>query len=175
MMIFGPTTTQTIRRPRRRTAFTLVELLLIVTIFTFLLAGVAVALGTLLRAKGQLQDDLERSSQVARLVKQLRADAHRAVTAEEPDDTTIVFHSQQMQIKYLTETNRIVRTIVDGEETLHREVFPLATKTSIRWEVSESTPPLLSAVIEFEPEESAHGSVTDRVDAVIGLHRRSVP
>jgi len=163
------------RRTKRRVAFTLVEVLLIVTIFTFLLSGIAVAMGTLLRAKEQLQDDLVRSSVLSRFAVQLRQDGHRADSAEKPDEATIAFRVQQVQIKYVVEPNRIVRTVAEGEQTRHHEVYSLANKTSIRWGISDTKPAVLSTVIEYESEKETQGSEIDLVDVVIGLHREPLP
>jgi type II secretory pathway pseudopilin PulG len=166
------------QRRRRLAAFTLIEILVVITLSVLLLAFIATAIGTLLRAKGRLEDDLYRATQLARLDAQLRSDAHQAVSVEQTDEATVVFHLQPQRIEYVAESSRLIRSIRQDDALLHREVFPLATKTSIQWVISSddrspASGPLLSATVTYEPEDSTLGKQIDRLDAAIGLHGRS--
>ena len=87
------------RQGRRRAAYTLIEILVVVTILMLLLSSIATAIGTLFRAKGRLEDDLTRATQLARWDAQLRSDAHQAVSVEQPDDATIVLHLPPQRIE----------------------------------------------------------------------------
>lgn len=166
------------RRRRCRVAgYTLIEILVVITIATFLLASLALAIGSLLRAKVRLEDDLQRATQLARLDAQLRSDAHQAVSVEQPDPATIVFHMQPQRIEYAVEAARVVRSQRQDETLLHREVFPLATKTTILWTISGEegstlSAQVLSATVTYEPEDPTKGREIDRLDAAVGLHGR---
>lgn len=164
--------TRSHRRRRPRAAFTLIELLVIVTIFTLLLGSVAVALATLHKAHRSLQGEVARATQLSRLARQLREDAHYAAAAEKVDEATLVFNSPSQRIEYSVEVNRVIRTMSRDETVVHRDVFPLANKTSIAWSVTEAERPLVSTTIVYEPADETLGTRTDFVEAVVGLHER---
>ena len=165
------------RRRHRAAAYTLIETLVVITIMTFLLASMALAIGTLFRAQANLQDDLQRATQLSHLEAQLRSDAHQASSAEQPDAATIVLHRRPQRIEYVVEATRVVRSLREDESLLHREVFPLAAKTTISWTIANTggsalSVPVLSATVTFEPEDPTQGSAVDRLDAAIGLNGR---
>ena len=76
------TTHKNEHRKAQRDGFTLIEMLIVITIFVFLLASAAMAIGTLFRAQGDLQDELIEANTASRLASQLRCDAHLANSAE---------------------------------------------------------------------------------------------
>lgn len=163
---------------RRRAAYTLIEILVVITVFVFLLASMAIAIGTLFQAKGRMEIELQRATQLARLDAQLRSDAHQAVSVEQPEDDRIVFRLQPQRIEYLVQAKQVVRSLRQGEAVLHREYFPLAAKTTILWNISSTeqsatSVPLLSATVTYEPEDPTRAREIDRLDAAVGLHRRA--
>src|SRR3990167_4264889 len=101
-----------------RSGFTLIEMLIVMTIFVFLLASAAMAIGTLFRAQGDLQDELVEANTASRLASQLRADAHLANSAEITRDgasTGLRLLLPNAEISYATYPRRIVRTVKHGE------------------------------------------------------------
>ena len=166
-------------RPKRR-GFTLVEMLVVTTVFAFLLASVALAIGTLFRAQGELQDELARANIASRLAAQLRADAHLATSAEivrEGDTTNLRLLSPAARINYATHPRRIIRTVTQGETEAHREVFSLLEGTTTTWELSSQTPAFITLTIAYRSPELREGVARpreQRVETSIGLHAGGV-
>jgi len=164
----------------RRRGFTLVEMLVVITVFAFLLASVALAIGTLFRAQGELQDELAQAHIGSRLAAQLRADAHLATSAEvvEDGDTANVRLSlPNATVNYATHPRRIIRTVAHGETEAHREVFPLLDGTTTRWELPDEAPAFITLIFSYRSPALREGvarSHEQRVEASIGLHAGGV-
>ena len=166
-----------VRRRHRRAAFTLIEMLVVIMLATLLLASISTAIAALLRAQSRLEGDLRRATQLARFDAQLRSDAHRALSVEQPDQATVVFQLPTQRIDYTIEPSRILRSLRQDDSILHREVFPLAAKTTVAWTIAEAegaplSGPVLSATVTYEPADPTQGSTIDQIDAVVGLHGR---
>ncbi len=167
-------------RITQRRGFTLVEMLVVVTVFAFLLASVALAIGTLFRAQGELQDELAQASNASRLAAQLRADAHRASTAEvvqEGETTNVRLTLPSATINYATHPRRIIRTETQGDTETHREVFRLLEGTTTRWEVSAESPAFVTLTTSYRSPQLREGVALPRehrVEASIGLHAGGV-
>jgi type II secretory pathway pseudopilin PulG len=171
------TSLNSVRRRHRRAAFTLIEMLVVLTLSVLLLASISTAIAALLRAQGRLEDDLRHAAQLSRFDSQLRSDAHRAHSVEQPDQATVVFHLPTQRVEYTSEPTRIVRSLRQDDSILHREVFPLAAKTTVAWTIAaaEGAPlsrPILSATVTYEPADPTQSSAIDQIDAVVGLHGR---
>lgn len=161
---------------KRRPGFTLVELLVVMTIFLFLLSSVALSLGTLFRAQGNLQDELVEANAMSRLREQFRADAHRATTATVTNDneaTTLQLTlPDATSVSYRLQSQQIVRTAHEGESVLHRDVFKLLEGTTSECVVTGS-PNFVTLTTSFVPPELTSDVAKPRVhkiDASIGLH-----
>lgn len=132
--------------------FTLIEMLIVITIFVFLLATAAMAIGTLFRAQSDLQDELIDANTTTRLAVQLRADAHLANSAEitrEDATTTVRLLLPNANISYVTEARRIIRRETHGEREVHREVFSLLEGTTTDWALSAEQPAFLTLTTSF--------------------------
>lgn len=161
---------------KHRGGFTLVEMLVVVTVFAFLLASVALALGTLFRAQGELQDELAQASIASRLAAQLRADAHLASSAEvvqEGDTTSVLLVLPDATISYATHPRRIIRTVTQGETETHHEVFSLLEGTTAHWVISSEPPAFITLTTSYRSPALREGVALPRehrVEASIGLH-----
>jgi len=159
-----------------RGGFTLVEMLVVITVFVFLLASVALAIGTLFRAQGELQDELAQANIASRLAAHLRADAHLASSAEvvqEGDTTNVRLSLPNAEINYATHPRRIIRTVTQGESEAHRDVFSLLEGTTTHWEISAQTPAFITLTTSYRSPELREGVARareHRVEASIGLH-----
>ncbi len=167
-------------RIKHRRGFTLVEMLVVVTVFAFLLASVALAIGTLFRAQGELQNELAQAGTASRLAAQLRADAHLASAAEvvqEGDTTNVRLTFSDAAINYATHPRRIIRTVTQGETETHREVFSLLEGTTTRWEISSESPAFITLTTSYRSPQLREGVALPRehrVEASIGLHAGGV-
>ncbi len=169
-----------ITRIERRRGYTLVEMLVVVTVFAFLLASVALAMGTLFRAQGELQDELAQAATASRLASQLRADAHLAASAfvvQEGGTPGPLLTLPHATVIYRTYPRRIVRTVMQDDSETHREVFPLPEGTTARWELSSGTPAFITLTTSYWPPGMREGVARPRehrVEASIGLHAGGV-
>ncbi len=164
-------------RITQRRGFTLVEMLVVVTVFAFLLASVALAIGTLFRAQGELQNELAQASTASRLAAQLRADAHLASAAEvvqEGETTNVRLTLPSATINYATHPRRIIRTETQGDTETHREVFRLSEGTTTRWEISPAFVTLTTSYRSPQLREGVALPREHRVEASIGLHAGGV-
>ena len=156
------------RRPGRA-GFTLVEMLVVMTIFTFLLATVSVALATLWRAQADVQNELQRSAIITRLARQLHSDGHLAQsalfspTADDPVPT-LRLTGPDWHVEYTLEAERIVRIAYSGDQVTHREVYPLPAMKVVA-AVTEETPRVLTLSI------GSH----EQVEVAIGLLSGATP
>ena len=173
-------TDRDVRREARRGGFTLIELLVVLTVFTFLLAIVALALGTLLRAQGELQNELVAANTSARLATQLRADAHLANSADltrQGDTTTVRLLLPKAEIHYMADTRRITRTVTQDGERTHREVFSLLEGTTADWKLSTELPAFITLSTSYVSPVLRAGVARPRehhIQASIGLHTGGV-
>ncbi|MBI2477905.1 MAG: hypothetical protein HYV60_04440 [Planctomycetia bacterium] len=151
-------------------------MLIVMTIFVFLLASAAMAIGTLFRAQGDLQDELVEAHTASRLAAQLRADAHLANSAEitrEGASTGLRLRLPNAEISYATYPRRIVRTVKQGDREAHREVFSLLEGTTTDWRLSTDQPAFLTLTTSFVSpslRESVARPREHRVETSIGLH-----
>jgi hypothetical protein len=153
-------------------------MLIVISIFVFLLASAAMAIGTLFRAQGDLQDELIAANTASRLAAQLRADAHLAHSAEvaRVEATTKVrLLLPNAEINYVTHPRRIIRTVTQGETEVHREVFSLLEGTTTNWELSPEQPAFITLTMSFVSpalRESVARPREHRIETSIGLHAR---
>lgn len=159
-----------------RGGFTLVEMLVVMVTFSFLLVSVAMSIAMLLRSKDILQAELTASSTLSRLEAQLRVDAHQAATVQTigDDGNAMVTRLQlpEQRIDYALEAGRLIRRVYrDGKEQ-HREVFVLPEAASVNWELSEQSPPLLTLSISYgDPANPDLNRKAHHAEAIVGLHR----
>jgi prepilin-type N-terminal cleavage/methylation domain-containing protein len=164
------------RKQAARRGFTLIELMIVLFIFTFLLSSVALAIGTLLRAKNNMEDELTRAASLSRLAAQLRTDSHLALSVEainpeqaQPAGFRLNFNDQK--IEYTEQPDRLIRTVYQDEESLHREVFSLAEGTSIEWQLPGESSELLTLAMTYTlSEDAGTGQRTRRIIAIVGMH-----
>ncbi|MBM4026511.1 MAG: prepilin-type N-terminal cleavage/methylation domain-containing protein [Planctomycetes bacterium] len=109
-----------------RKAFTLVELLVVVTIVPFIMITVSGVYATFLRDIPQTMRVLQESTTVLDLLRQIRADAEEAVGLPEEfegrpaDDRTLLIEQPGRIIRYQRREGRIVRIVTpaDGSSSL---------------------------------------------------------
>jgi prepilin-type N-terminal cleavage/methylation domain-containing protein len=164
----------------KRNGFTLIEMLVVMSVFTFMLASVALAMGTLFRTQGDLQDNLAQATSDSRLATQLRADAHQAKTVklvQEEGLTIVRLVLSDATIEYTTHPNRIVRTVEQNETRVHREVFSLREGTTVDWKLSDGPPTFVTLTTSYrspELREDVARPHVRRVETSIGLYSGGV-
>jgi prepilin-type N-terminal cleavage/methylation domain-containing protein len=161
---------------RHRRGFSLVELMVTIAIFSFVLACSSVALATMWRAQTNVQIDLARMATLTRFARQLRADAHVANSAQiissaDGRSVGVTLSQVDSQIEYTNAMDRVIRVVHVNGAVVHREVFVLPDTTAASWTLN--TTPASMLHVEFDrPEEVATGSTSptfETIDAVIGI------
>ena len=122
----------------QRRGYSLVEMLVVMTLMAVVMSSIALVLHGLHRAERRLHDDVDFDRTLQRLATQFRVDAHAArgageiaddddsqsaLTLEMPDEKTVT---------YSIEPGGVRRLVRQGENTIHREWFALAG-TSLAW------------------------------------------
>jgi prepilin-type N-terminal cleavage/methylation domain-containing protein len=165
-------------------AYTLVELLVVLTITSLVLTSVAVALTSLFRAEGNIRDRVNRAEIHARLGFQLRSDAHRAsavapLPGENAPHGFVLSGPDGLRVEYRTGAERVVRTVSRGDQIAHRDSFRLADQRRAEYEITG--PPdrlLVSILIRHDPSAGRfpdNASADPRIVAAVGLDRRWAP
>ncbi len=169
------------RKTSRHTGFTLVELLVVMTIFLLLLSSVALALASLFRAQGNLQDELVEANVMSRLAEQLRTDSHLATSAEvtgEDDAAALkLLLPDAATVTYRLQPTRIVRTANNKSSTEHRDVFRLLEGTTCQCVVSAGSPQFVTLTASYVPPELSSAVAKPRVHKIetsIGFHAGGV-
>ena len=129
------------RQPRK--AFTLIEMILAVTVISFLLGSVAVALHLMFQVDGRLRKDLSYAVLLPRLSVQFRQDAHESLSitiTDNQDESQVLTleHGEDQIVRYQSSADGIVRRAYRDDEKLHHEVYAIQAD-AVRWAFDEQT------------------------------------
>jgi len=155
--------------------FTLIEVLVALTITSVMLAATALTLGTLFRSERNIRNELEHAQMVSRLAAHMRRDAHEASSAV-IEDGILRFASPSGLVEYRREPRRIVRVALRDNTQQHLEVFPWAEGATSTWEISAGLPAMVQVTIGWpDGMASTVRGPTQDILAVIGLHGSTSP
>jgi prepilin-type N-terminal cleavage/methylation domain-containing protein len=167
------------RKPlRSRHGFTLVEMLVVATVLTFLLGLAAMVTHTLFRAQRSIRAEMLWRRSAARLSLKFREDAHAAAEAElaaadnaaGPPRVTLVF-SPDHQVQYRTraETPQIERIVIRGGAAVGRDTYRLPDGARATLELGEQNArPLLVLTVNSDDGPQAVRPAL-RFEALVGL------
>jgi type II secretory pathway pseudopilin PulG len=161
----------------RRPAFALIEMIVVVSLTSIVISGLAMTLHLLFRADRELRRDVTYAMVLPRLASQLRSDVHAArevhlSKSEDGNDQIRIVHSDGTTVQYQTQNSRIQRMWLREQQVLHREQFRLGKRSFIRWVRLAGPPPILQLHIRRggsgeEPFE--FNQRNDLIEAAIGL------
>lgn len=168
--------------PRRRRAFSLVEMLVVVALGSAILGMVGVCLQGMYRAEQRTRQQMTQHAALTQLGLQLRADAHEAVRAErtepaKPGDTAeLVLNVRDGRtITYRADRGQAERTVQRGEQVVHHDAFRLPG-VRVAWALETVGEQVLAAaVIGHAPEPGVTAGETvfeERLEARVGLHQK---
>jgi len=137
-----------------RRAYTLIEMLIALTMLAAIWTTIALALHTLYRADRRMHDELSRANSLDRFAAQLRFDAHQARAARLVDGpagtSTLVLDSGTPQtIAYRLAADEIQRVVTSGDTLKHRESFSLAGLKQADWKLAADTAPTVTLRVEL--------------------------
>jgi hypothetical protein len=135
-----------------RSAKTLLEVVLILSIMTVVIGACVTSLSTLFRLRHQFQRDREQIAAIARVGTLLRTDAHQAVSASVDHGCSLAL-SDGRTIHYEFSSPRIVRRVERDGQTLHRDSFLLTKTASVAFE-SDGESPISLIRLAIRPVES---------------------
>jgi type II secretory pathway component PulJ len=152
----------------------LIELLVVVTIASLVLASVGVALHSLFRVDRTLRQGMVSTMMATRLSMQLRSDLHRAASVERSAGEKVVLTLREGgTVEYVAEKQYLLRVALSGAKVLRREQYLLPEKAAIRWELRmDQSPPLVGLHIVREAGSipgAEDARRIERIEAVVGL------
>jgi len=154
-----------------RSAKTLLEVVVILSIMTIIIGACVTSLSTLFRLRHQFQRDREQVASIARLGTLFRTDAHQAVSAS-VDNGCLLMLSDGRKIQYEFSSPRVTRRIERDGQILHRDSFLLAKTASATFERDGNSATSLIR-LAIRPIESSlpprEIPRTATIDATVGL------
>jgi prepilin-type N-terminal cleavage/methylation domain-containing protein len=164
----------------RRPGWTLVEMLVVSTVLTILLAIVATVTHTMYRAQRSTRHDVTSRRILTRLSLQLRDDVHAARQAKvgpaeggEQTDLLSLERGPQQTIQYVfhSDVGEIERTVRKGETRVARDTFPLHHDSSATFGlVGQPTPRIVvMKITQLVVGDPDGGERTLQIQAALGL------
>lgn len=161
----------------RRSAVSLVEMQVVITLMAVLVGLTGVCLHSMVRAQDRLRNSAQRRASLDRFSLQLRTDAHAAVAARLDADQatrTLVFTAADgSEIVYRAEASEVSRMVRHGETVRHRDTYQLPGVASVEWELSEEAQ--LVVVLDSVPAQGVGKYATAppmRIEASVGVQAR---
>ncbi len=155
---------------RRKPGFTLVEMLVAMTLLVSLMTVVALALGSLARADRRARIEIDHGRAMQQLFTQMRADAHQATAfaitspttpappaadgeapdqPESPTASLRLTYDAGVTIDYRAVGDGIRRVVTRGSTVRHHEVYSCGPLSRVMWTVDEMHElPLLTLQLE---------------------------
>jgi type II secretory pathway pseudopilin PulG len=159
---------------RRRGGWALLELLVVITCATAMLALAVGLIFQMLKIDGAERSRVVASSNLERLARDLRADGHSASqTAEFAPGRLVLTQADGRSVEYAVRPRDILRTSRRGEKVDHREEYRLPEATVARFDSpSEGTRPMVAVVLSLDatrPGKTVDPGYRDyRIEAVLG-------
>jgi prepilin-type N-terminal cleavage/methylation domain-containing protein len=169
------------RRHRDMQGFSLIEVMVTISIGSLVLISVGVALTSLFRAESSLREQTLQSSIRSRFELEMRTDLHQAISVEPLPGTEaaqgfMLKGPNARRIEYRIQESQIQRTAFDQETLKHRDGFRLPRYTTATYRIAqENGQSILSLDFSRRPD-STHAppsaAIEDRIVAAIGLDRQ---
>jgi prepilin-type N-terminal cleavage/methylation domain-containing protein len=161
-----------------RRAFTLIEILVVITVGSVLMGVAVVMLAALLKSEGSSRRHLEYCTILNRLDDQFRDDVHAAAKAtpgERGEALELVMPEPGAKlVRYRFEPGEIVREESEGEKILGRESFTLPEEVSAKFEQKQEGESSM-LILRVEPKAIDGGKIhypASSIEAVLSRDRR---
>jgi hypothetical protein len=135
-----------------RSARTLIEVVVIISLLSVVMGLSVTSLGTLFRVRQQVQRDSEQGAAINRLATRLRSDAHEALSASAKDGFQLAL-ADGREIHYSFVAPSIIRQVRRDTTVLHHDTFRLSRSVNVTFEEVESTSKRLIR-LSIRPAES---------------------
>jgi hypothetical protein len=160
--------------PSRR-AYTLVELLLVITLAALVLGGVAALIRGVWLAKNAAEDHRAMIQSIERLSAHFREDVHASSSVEsENDKVTMQLRSrQQVVVVYEFKENSVHRTVMSLDQVVQRDEFDLPPETTVEFETPTGDTGGIAAIKLSYPLTTTQSDLADRrtlrIEAAVGI------
>jgi prepilin-type N-terminal cleavage/methylation domain-containing protein len=159
----------------RQQGYTLIELLMVVSLTSIALATVGVMLHGVFRAQRSMSDHTQFIEHFSRLAEQFRNDVHRSPSVEPTGRSCNFATPEGTQIEYRIDTDGVSRIVRTGNQVLQRDTHFLPTEFTGTWKLDSTgtgSKPIASLLIALLPRDKPEPSSDEkqfRIDAVVGL------
>jgi len=157
-----------------RRAKTLVEVMVIITILSVVLAASTTTLAALLKLERQFRRDAEQSTMLARLGAQFRGDVHQAKDAAVGEDCVLTWPDGRA-VRYAAGDREITREVRRGDAVEHRDSFRLPAPAAVNLAKVEQPGGSLVRLTIRPSGPPATGSppiATTTIDAALALQQK---
>jgi prepilin-type N-terminal cleavage/methylation domain-containing protein len=152
---------------RGRMGYSLVEMLVVISVMAVLASCTAVALHGMYRADRAARRELEASASISRLAARLRTDAHAAASAEVNEGLLTLKLGEAGSVSYELAAGRVERLVRQDDKIEHRDAFRLAVDAAGQWHVAKQEG---ATFVSLQLERSE--GKPSRIDAQVGRARR---
>lgn len=129
----------------RRAGYSLIELLVVLTLLGFVLGAVTVSLHGFQRAQFKAREEFDRRSAIDQFVERFRTDAHSARSAEivsggnETGRTLLRFvQTDSSSVEYSLLGQSLLRTRFEGGSPVQQDSFALESDSETRFDIDSS-------------------------------------
>jgi prepilin-type N-terminal cleavage/methylation domain-containing protein len=171
---------------RGQAGFTLVEVMLVISLSSIVLCTVGVVFHGLRSAQRALGEHQTAIDNIARLAEQFRTDVHSAASVEttpaaesgdneSPNDMLKLAQPGEKVIEYAADGNCVTRVVRSGDQITQRESYALPERSQVRWQLDDlsgSTAKRASAHLSYplgDQELKFSDQRQLRIDAIVNL------
>lgn len=156
---------------RRRAAFTLIEILVVLSVLSLVWLSITCVLYTLYRADHRLRDGLQREQAIDRFAIRLRLDAHAASSANllelaEGGSELVLSNVDERSIHYSVSEEGISRFVRQGDAVLHQDKF-LTGRAASEWVLRSSGNSTLIFLTLTLQDERTQSTRVQRIKAAV--------
>lgn len=156
----------------RRRGKSLIEMLIVIGVFSVVLGTTATTLVALFKTDRQVRRDLHQLTTLARLNTRFRTDAHAAAACQVDQGCTFTL-SGERSVRYFHEGQKLHRQVLNGQAVEHRDAFTLPDSAVVLFaQPTEQSGKLVRLTIRAKANSDKAFLTavrTTTIDAAIGL------
>lgn len=174
------------RRARRHApGFTLVEVVIAVSMVSFVMGGAAVLLQGVWRVERSTRHHAQNLAADFRLAESFRSDMHLADTSAAAPLAGVESANQLAltlvdgrTVEYTADLAQVERVVRRGGEIISRDTFLLKPQATVRWQADSDDAAMISMLVSA-PLGTEQFDLSDvrtmRTDAILGKYSKSLP
>ena len=164
----------------RRRGYALIEVLVVMTIVATMLTLCAGMIHLLLKLDHANRSASEVASDLTRLARDFREDAHASAPingSDRAEDRITLTVADRKTIEYQVRPNDILRTVREGDKVGHYERYRKPARATVRIELTNDGPRTFASLVVDRPLDGRDDSLyrNYRIEAELGKDRRMTP